>query len=128
MVDSTLSHDGSVLQTTSPEVWRTPITLDVAGTIGQMMVNVAEEGTASCCIALNGGVPVAAKTGTAQLNDTGEPERSHAWIVAYAPANDPQVAVAVMIKGTTSEISASTGGRLAGPIAKTMLDAALGLA
>jgi peptidoglycan glycosyltransferase len=127
VIDSTRSHDGSVLQTTSPEVWRTPITLDVAGTIGQMMVNVAEEGTASCCIALNGGVPVAAKTGTAQLNDTGEPERSHAWIVAYAPANDPQFAVAVMIKGTSSEISASTGGRLAGPIAKTMLDAALGL-
>lgn len=127
VVDSTLSHDGSVLDTTSPEVWKTPVSADVAGTIGQMMVNVAENGTARCCIALNGGVPVAAKTGTAQLNGPGEPERSHAWIIAYAPANDPQVAVAVMLKGTNADISASTGGRLAGPIAKTMLDAALGL-
>lgn len=127
VVDSTLSHDGSVLDTTQPSVWKTPLSAANAGLIGQMMVSVAQNGTASCCIALNGGVPVAAKTGTAQLNGPGEPERSHAWIVAYAPANDPQVAVAVMIKGTNAEISASTGGRLAGPIAKTMLDAALGL-
>ena len=64
---------------------------DVAATIGAMMVSVAETGTASCCIALDGGVPVAAKTGTAQLNGTGEPEQSHAWIVAYAPAERPPV-------------------------------------
>ena len=89
------------------------------------MVSVAESGTASCCIALDGGIPVAAKTGTAQLNGPGEPERSHAWIVAFAPADDPQYAVAVMLKGTNDEISAGTGGRLAGPIAKTVLDAAL---
>ncbi|MFV0308423.1 MAG: peptidoglycan D,D-transpeptidase FtsI family protein [Desertimonas sp.] len=127
VVDSTLSHDGAVLDTTAPTVWKTPVSADIAGTIGHMMVNVAVNGTARCCIALNGGVPVAAKTGTAQLNGPGEPERSHAWIMAYAPANDPQVAVAVMLKGTNADISASTGGRLAGPIAKTMLDAALGL-
>jgi peptidoglycan glycosyltransferase len=70
---------------------------------------------------------VAAKTGTAQLNDTGEPERSHAWIVAFAPANEPRYAVAVMLKGTNAEISSSTGGRLAGPIAKTVLDAAMAI-
>ena len=79
-------------------------------------------GTASCCIGLNNGISVAAKTGTAQLNGPGEPERSHVWIVAYAPVEDPQYAVAVMLKGTNAEISAGTGGRLAGPIAKAMLD------
>lgn len=127
VVGTTLAHDGSVLSTTTPEVWRTPITPDVAATIGTMMRSVATDGTASCCIALNGGISVAAKTGTAQLNAAGEPERSHAWIVAYAPVEDPQFAVAVMLRGTNAEISASTGGRLAGPIAKTMLDAAFGL-
>ena len=86
------------------------------------MIGVAERGTASCCIALDNGIPVAAKTGTAQLNGPGEPERSHAWIIAFAPADDPQYAVAVMLKGTNDEISAGTGGRLAGPIAKTVLD------
>ena len=89
---------------------------------------MAEVGTASCCIALEGGIPVAAKTGTAQLNGPGEPERSHAWIVAFAPADAPQYAVAVMLKGTNAEISASTGGRLAGPIAKAMLDEVFAIA
>jgi peptidoglycan glycosyltransferase len=125
VVEETLANNGDVLDRTSPEVWKTPVAPDVAGLIGSMMVNVAVEGTASCCIALEGGVPVAAKTGTAQLNGPGEPERSHAWIIAYAPANDPQYAVAVMIEGTNAEISASTGGQLAGPVAKTVLDAAL---
>ena len=98
---------------------------DVALTLNGLMQEVARSGTASCCIALDNGISVAAKTGTAQLNARGEPERSHAWIVAFAPAEDPQYAVAVTILGTTEEISASTGGRLAGPVAKTVLDAAL---
>ena len=113
-----------MLDRTQPEVWKTPITPATAAILTDLMIGVAERGTASCCIALEGGIPVAAKTGTAQLNGPGEPERSHAWIVAFAPADDPQYAVAVMLKGTNAEISASTGGRLAGPIAKTMLDAA----
>ncbi len=57
-------------------------------TLQGLMLSVAERGTASCCIALDNGIPVAAKTGTAQLNGPGEPERSNAWIVAYAPADD----------------------------------------
>jgi len=88
------------------------------------METVATSGTASCCIGLDGGITVAAKTGTAQLNGPGEPERSHAWITAFAPIEQPRYAITVMVKGTTDEISASTGGRLAGPIAKTVLDTA----
>ena len=49
-------------------------------------------------------------------------QRSHAWIIGFAPAEAPQYAVAVILKGTTDEISAGTGGKLAGPIAKTVLD------
>jgi peptidoglycan glycosyltransferase len=124
VVDATLDHTGRVLERTQPRVWERPISRQTAGILQDLMVQVAEVGTASCCIALEGGIPVAAKTGTAQLNGPGEPERSHAWIVAYAPADAPKYAVAVMIKGTNAEISASTGGRLAGPIAKQMLDAA----
>jgi peptidoglycan glycosyltransferase len=123
VVDATLDHDGKLLDRTQPEVWRRPISRQTAGILQDLMVGVAERGTASCCIALDGGIPVAAKTGTAQLNGPGEPERSHAWIVAYAPADQPEYAVVVMLKGTTAEISASTGGRLAGPLAKAMLDA-----
>ena len=104
-------------------MWKTPITPGTAAILTQLMIGVAERGTASCCIALEGGIPVAAKTGTAQLNAAGEPERSHVWITAFAPADAPKYAVVVMLKGTDEEISAGTGGRVAGPIAKAMLDA-----
>jgi len=106
-------------------VWKSPISVDVARTLNDLMQEVARTGTASCCIGLANGITVAAKTGTAQLNARGEPERSHAWIIAFAPAEDPQYAVAVTLLGTTEEINAGTGGRLAGPIAKEVLDAAL---
>ena len=124
VVQETRDHEGRALETTTPAVWKTPITPETAAIVRDLMVSVAERGTASCCIALAGGIPVAAKTGTAQLNNPGEEERSNAWIVAFAPADAPRYAVAVMLKGTNAEISAGTGGRLAGPIAKTVLDAA----
>jgi peptidoglycan glycosyltransferase len=124
VVARTIDHEGRVLDETEPSVWKTPISEQNALILNSLMQGVATRGTASCCIGLANGISVAAKTGTAQLNATGEPERSHAWIVAFAPAENPQYAIAVMLKGTTAEISAGTGGRLAGPIAKTVLDAA----
>ena len=87
------------------------------------MIGVAERGTASCCIALEGGIPVAAKTGTAQLGIESQPGLSHAWIVAFAPADAPQYAVAVTLTNVEETPDAAvTGGRFAGPIAKAMLD------
>jgi peptidoglycan glycosyltransferase len=124
VVAETVDHDGTVLSSTQPSVWKTPITPETSSTLRDLMVSVAERGTARCCIALANGIPVAAKTGTAQLNGPGQPERSNAWIVAFAPADAPRYAVAVMLKGTNAEISASTGGRLAGPVAKQVLDQA----
>jgi peptidoglycan glycosyltransferase len=123
VVDAELDHQNRVLHRTAPEAWKTPITPGTAAILTQLMIGVAERGTASCCIALEGGIPVAAKTGTAQLNAAGEPEASHLWITAFAPADAPKYAVVVMLKGTNEEISAGTGGRVAGPIAKAMLDA-----
>ena len=49
-------------------------------------------------------------------------QRSHAWIIGFAPAEAPRYAVSVVIKGTTDQISAGTGGKLAGPIAKQVFD------
>lgn len=122
VVDATLDHNGGVLDRTEPTVWKTPLSEANAAILNELMQGVVTNGTASCCIALNSGRPVAAKTGTAQLNNSGEPERSHAWITTFAPADDPQYVVTVMIKGTTDEISASTGGRLAGPVANEILN------
>lgn len=121
VVDATLDHDGRVLDHTEPATWKTPISAVTAATLNDLMVEVVNRGTGKT-MQLANGIQAAAKTGTAQLNSAGEPQRSHAWIIGYAPAEAPRYVVAVMFKGTTDEISASTGGRLAGPIAKALLD------
>ena len=125
VVDASLGSQDRVLTRTQPSAWLRPITPQTAATLNELMQAVVTDGTASCCLSLAGGISAAAKTGTAQLNNDGEPEESHAWIVAFAPAENPQYAVAVMLEGTNADISASTGGRLAGPIAERMLNAAL---
>jgi len=120
-IQSYLDHDGNVLQRTNPQVWKTPISPATAATLNGLMQQVVNTGTGTQ-MQLANGIQAAAKTGTAQLNGPGEPERSHAWIVGFAPAEAPRYAIAVMLKGTNDEISAGTGGRLAGPVAKTVLD------
>jgi peptidoglycan glycosyltransferase len=124
VVDHTTDSQGRTLTSTRPEQWLQPISAQTSAILNSLMQSVATDGTASCCIGLNGGIPVAAKTGTAQLNAAGQPERSNAWIVAFAPADAPRYAVAVVLLDSP-EVSAGTGGRLAGPIAKRMLDQAL---
>ena len=121
VVQSTLDHDGDVLEYTEPRVWKNPISEATAATLNGLMVGVVNSGTGRT-MQLDNGIQAAAKTGTAQLNAAGEQERSHAWIIGFAPAEAPRYAVAVVLKGTTDEVSASTGGKLAGPIAKTVLD------
>lgn len=122
-VQATYDQAGRVLDRTSPEVWKTPLSPTNAAIEKRFMIGVAERGTASCCIALEGGIPVAAKTGTAELGVPSNPDLSHAWIIAFAPADAPQYAVSVVLTNvqSTPDVSA-TGGRLAGPIAKAMLD------
>jgi peptidoglycan glycosyltransferase len=121
VVDATLDHNGGVLTQTTPSVWKTPIAPSTADTLTSLMIEVVNKGTGRP-MQLDNGVQAAAKTGTAQLNTTG-PERSNAWIIGFAPAEAPQYAIAVVLKGgPDDEISAGTGGRLAGPIAKQVLD------
>ncbi len=125
VVAETRYNDGRVLSRAAQNAWRQVMQPTTAATLNTFMQEVVRSGTASCCLQLAGGIQAAAKTGTAQLNAEGEEERSHAWITAFAPAQAPRIAVAVMLKGVDDEISAGTGGRLAGPIAKKILDAAL---
>ncbi len=127
VVDRTLTRAGNVIRQTTPRTWKTTMPPATAAVLTQLMVGVVENGTATCCMRLNGGITAAAKTGTAQLNPEGQRERSHAWITAFAPAEAPRYAIAVFIKGVNDEVSASTGGRLAGPVAKKVLDLALSL-
>ena len=92
-----------------------------AATVREMMLGVVRGGTGNA--AALPGVAVAGKTGTAELRPTQggpiDPKNTDAWFVAFAPAYDPQVAVAVMLVG------AGQGGATAAPIAREMLSAAL---
>jgi len=127
VVQETRTNSGAAIKTTSPQTWKTTMAPTTAATLTELMKGVATNGTASCCIALRNGVSVAVKTGTAQLNPEGQKQRSHAWIMGFAPAEAPKLAISVFIKGVNDAVSASTGGRLAGPIAKQVLDASLPL-
>jgi peptidoglycan glycosyltransferase len=69
------------------------------------------------------GVQVAAKTGTAQ-NAPGKPP--HAWMIAFAPAENPKVAVAVMVESGGKLGGDGYGATLSGPIAQGIMKAVLG--
>ena len=123
VVDATFDQAGRGLTRTSPTVWKTPISPATAALEAEFMIGVVQSGTASCCMTLDGGIQAAAKTGTAELGLESNPDLSHAWIIAFAPAENPRFAISVVLTNvqSTQDVSA-TGGRLAGPIAKDMLD------
>jgi peptidoglycan glycosyltransferase len=121
-IQATLDHNGGILTNTSPSLWKNPIQTITAQQLTTLMIGVVNKGTGRS-MQLANGIQAAAKTGTAQLNGKGQPEKSNAWIIGFAPADNPQYAVAVMLKGGENDaISAGTGGKLAGPVAKTVLD------
>jgi penicillin-binding protein A len=113
-----LDEDGEVIDRYDADEWRRAMTPGVAATIRDAMIGVVENGTATRLAVP--GVPTAGKTGTAQ---TGQ-GTSHAWIIGFAPADAPRVAVAVIVEGQPSADEA-TGGRVAAPIGRAVLEAAL---
>ena len=111
---------GQVIESFQPEVWGRPISAETAIQLTQMMVSVVQSGTGTA--AQIPGVDVAGKTGTAQH---GEGLAPHAWFVSFAPAQNPEVAVAVIVLDGGSLGNEATGGQVAAPIAKTVMEAAL---
>jgi peptidoglycan glycosyltransferase len=91
---------------------------EIASTVRDAMVEVARNGTARALQVP--GVTTAGKTGTAQLGNG----TSHAWIIGFAPAEAPRVAIAVIVEAQPGA-SEQTGGRVAAPIGRAVLEAAL---
>ena len=110
--------DGSKVRGEPRNEWRRAVSEETASMIRDLMVDVVNQGTAQR-VAISG-VQVAAKTGTAQ---TGR-NTAHAWIIGFAPAVNPTVAVAVIVENQP-EVSTATGGRIAAPVARQVLEAAL---
>jgi len=113
---------GQVIAEFAPQEFSQPLSAANAAALTQMMVGVVESGTGTA--AQIPGVTVAGKTGTAQH---GEGENPHAWFVSFAPAEAPEIAVAVIVLDGGSLSSEATGGQLAAPIARAVLEAALGV-
>ncbi|MGE3327006.1 MAG: peptidoglycan D,D-transpeptidase FtsI family protein [Acidimicrobiia bacterium] len=112
--------DGEQLASEPVQVWKRAMSPASALVLRDAMVEVVRAGTATR-MAIDG-VTVAGKTGTAQLGT--DPPSSHAWVVGFAPAEAPRVAVAVLVKAQPG-VSEVTGGRVAAPIAQQVLTAAL---
>lgn len=115
LVSEIRDYNGKIIGQIEPEEWQQPVDAETASVLTGMMVDVVENGTGTA--ARIEGVDVAGKTGTAEVGD-GEP---HAWFICFAPAYDPEVAVAVLVE------HGGQGGVTAAPIARQVLEKALDL-
>ncbi|MEO7803780.1 MAG: penicillin-binding transpeptidase domain-containing protein [Actinomycetota bacterium] len=109
---------GAVVKQTKPRVWRDAFSKETADALKQMMIAVVDSGTGRS--ASISGVKVAGKTGTAQAGTEGS--GTFAWFVAFAPADAPRIAIAIVVEGA-GDPKNETGGRLAAPMAKKVLEA-----
>ncbi len=120
LVQSVIGSDLSVIESTEPTELSKAVSPEVAATLTDMMVGVVDEGTGRQ--AQISGTKVAGKTGTAEH---GKGRRAHAWFISFAPAQDPQIAVAVIVEDGGTAGSETSGGAVAAPIAKRMMEARL---
>ena len=109
-----------MLDEAEPRELHQAVSEGVADDLTQMMVEVVETGTGDE-VQIDG-VSVAGKTGTANTTETRKP---YAWMVSFAPADDPQVAVAVLRRGADLAREDISGGGVAGPIAKAVMEAVI---
>jgi peptidoglycan glycosyltransferase len=89
-----------------------------ARTLTEMMVAVVSGGTGAN--AQIPGLEIAGKTGTAQSAEGAAP---HAWFIAFAPAQNPRIAVAVFVQNGGSFGAEATGGTVAAPMARQVIEA-----
>jgi penicillin-binding protein A len=120
LVSEIRDDSGRVVKSFGPQELGRAISSGTARQLTDMMVSVVEAGTGTP--AQIPGIKVAGKTGTAQ-HPGGDP---HAWFLSFAPADNPQIVVAVVVLNGGSLGSEATGGHIAAPIAKAVLEAALG--
>ncbi|KUI21801.1 penicillin-binding protein [Mycobacterium sp. IS-1496] len=121
LVDSLRGPDLANLTTTDPVEERRAVTPEVAATLTDLMVGAEQQTQQKGAIA---GVQIASKTGTAEHGTDPRNTPPHAWYIAFAPAQAPKVAVAVLVENGGNRLSA-TGGQVAAPIGRATIAAAL---
>ncbi len=119
LVQQITTSDGSVVSTHQPAAWMTAATPQAAAQVSQLMHLVVTQGTAAG-VGFPTSIDAAVKTGTAQTGNA--KANTDDWMIGFAPANDPKIAVAVVVP---NQNFVDTGAGVAGPIMKQMLEAAL---
>ena len=114
LTDRVVDKDGRV-DTIDPSEEERVLETESADALQAMMESVVQSGTATA--AQLPGVAVAGKTGTAERGDG----TNNAWFITFAPADEPEIAIAVVVENTTGQ-----GGQVAAPIAKQVMEVLLG--
>ena len=122
VVKKIVSLSGDVLEEYEPEAMRqVNVKPETLAFIRQAMLGVVNEGTGQR--AKVPGLPIGGKSGTAQVVKKGEEKRQadlkdHAWFASFAPVDNPQLAVVVLVE------NGGFGGQMAAPVAKAVYEAA----
>ncbi len=111
-VDAIFDADKLEVSVTEPTIAANPISAQTAEALKQMMIEAVEHGTAGRAVV--NGVTVAGKTGT---SETGP----HVWFVGFAPAEDPLIAIVVLVENGGNDGTSASGGGTAAPIAQRVI-------
>lgn len=114
LVQKVTAPDGSIVSQTSPSVMGHPISAKTAAEIKLMMQGVVQYGTAAG-VEFPPALDVAGKPGTAEL---GLNNVYDSWFVCFAPANNPKIAISVIVEKQVNGF----GATFAAPVAKTLLE------
>lgn len=121
LIDSLKGPDLANIRKAAPHEQRRAVSPQVAAKLTELMVGAEQFTQQKGAIP---GVQIASKTGTAEHGTDPRNTPPHAWYIAFAPAQSPKVAVAVLVEDGGDRLSA-TGGALAAPIGRAVIEAAL---
>jgi peptidoglycan glycosyltransferase len=113
LVEQVKDVDGRTVRNVKPSEESRVMKASTASALASMMSQVVKEGTGTA--AALAGIDVAGKTGTAEVGGTNQ-----AWFIAFAPVNNPRVAIAATVERTSGQ-----GGTIAAPIAKRVMESLL---
>ena len=122
LVASLQGPDYSDLSTTKPASVEQAMSSDVAATLTRMMIEAEKHAELGIVNGSLPGVQIASKTGTAEHGDGLPP---NAWYIGFAPADDPKIAIAVIVEDGGDRGQSATGASVAAPIARAVLAAGL---
>ncbi len=121
LVSSLKGPDLAIVATGVPTQLRRAVSPQVAAKLTELMIGAEQNTQQKGAIP---GVQIASKTGTAEHGTDPRNTPPHAWYIAFAPAQSPKVAVAVLVEDGGDRLAA-TGGAVAAPIGRAVIAAAL---